>query len=158
MDMFDEALAMKGALKLSGLTQSGLAREMGVSQSYVANKLRLLSFSNGVKARIRQRGISERHARAILRLTDEDEQIALIDKVADRGLTVRECEALVDASVDIRPHEFTGIRDKRERISGFIASLKKNLDTLSSFGVENDMRTSFYGKKTYITLVIEDDF
>ena len=59
MDMFDEARAMSGTLKLCNITQKELAKSMGVSQSYVANKLRLLSFSPYVEKLIKKHGISE---------------------------------------------------------------------------------------------------
>lgn len=158
MDMFDEAEAMSGALKLNGMTQARLAHELGVSQSYVANKLRLLSFSDKVKRKIREEGITERHARAVLRLRDEDEQLMMLDKVSQRRLTVRECEALVDSLAEVNITPAIGVRDKRERISTFIASVKKSLDNLSSLGINTSITKSYYGNKTYLTLTLEEDF
>jgi ParB family chromosome partitioning protein len=158
MDMFDEAAAMASALKLSGLTQSSLAKNMGVSQSYVANKLRLLSFSEGMKAIIRDSGISERHARAVLRLNNEDEQRDIVKKVKDRHLTVRECEALVDSIADVKISPTVGVKDKRERINAFFLSIKRSLDNLSALGISASITQSHQGNKTYVTLKIEEDF
>lgn len=157
MDMFEEALAMKGALSLSGLTQSGLAREMGVSQSYVANKLRLLSLPDSIKKRARDGNISERHARAILRLSSEDKQREIIDKVIERHLTARECEALVDSQIEVKIPKAFGIRERRERINGFIGSLKSTLDSLSAIGITTAMRRSYFGNTTYITISIDEE-
>ena len=72
MDMFDEARAIRSTMELCHLTQGELARQLGVSQSYVANKLRLLKFSQKMTEKIRSSGISERHARALLRLIESD--------------------------------------------------------------------------------------
>ena len=72
MDMFDEARAIRSTMELCHLTQSELARQLGVSQSYVANKLRLLKFSEKMAEKIRAAGLSERHARALLRLIESE--------------------------------------------------------------------------------------
>ena len=157
MDMFDEALSMNSALKLSGLTQSGLASQMGVSQSYVANKLRLLSFSDEIRKRIKDEGISERHARALLRLKGDEDRRRMIDKIKEGRLTVRECEALVDSMAEVNLKSVMGIKEKRERVNAFISSVKKSLDSLSALGIDTDMRKSYYGRRTYITLIVEDE-
>ena len=158
MDMFDEAEAMCCALRLSGMTQSRLASQLGVSQSYVANKLRLLSLSDNIKRRVREGGVSERHARALLRLNSEDMQVEILDKVIERHLTVRECEAMADASAEVNIIHAVGTRDKRDRINHFVASVKRSLDSLSSLGINASMRQSYSGNKTYITLTLEEDF
>ena len=157
MDMFDEARAMSGTLELCKLTQDELARQMGVSQSYIANKLRLLNLSERVKEKIRGGEVSERHARTILRLSDEGKQIEILDKVIDRGLTVRECEALVDLAVEVKAPEIIGIAEKHERIDTFTRTLKRSVDTLTSLGIDASLRQSYYGNKTYITVCILED-
>ena len=90
MDMFDEARAMSGTLQLCHITQKELAERMGVSQSYVANKLRLLAFTPYVEKLIKKHSISERHARALLRLESEEDMLEILEKVVTRELTVRE--------------------------------------------------------------------
>ena len=90
MNMFDEARAMSGTLQLCHITQRELAERMGVSQSYVANKLRLLAFSQYVERLIVKYQLSERHARALLRLDSDEDRLEIIEKVISRDLTVRE--------------------------------------------------------------------
>ena len=97
MDMFDEAQALCGMIQMLGLTQDEVAKRLGVSQSYIANKLRLLKLSPEVRERIRQGELSERHARALLRLSDERDILFLIDKIREDRLTVQSTEELVDA-------------------------------------------------------------
>lgn len=156
MDMFDEARAMSGTLELCRITQKELGERMGVSQSYVANKLRLLSFSPYVEKLIRKNGISERHARTLLRLRSEDEQIEILEKIISRNLTVRECEALVDMKVEEYSPCIIERAQSIDRIDTFVTTLKKSLDILRSFGIDVSENTSYYGKKMYITVCINE--
>ena len=96
MNMFDEARALRGTLEMCGITQGEMARRLGVSQSYIANKLRLLNHCENMQKKILDSGISERHARALLRLRDEGVREAALDRVCREKMNVAECEALVD--------------------------------------------------------------
>lgn len=156
MDMFDEARAMSGTLKLCNITQKELGKRMGVSQSYIANKLRLLTLSPRVEEIIRKNGISERHARCILRLESESEQLDVLKKVISRGLTVRECEALVDLKVDSYIPSIIERAENLDRIDTFMTTLKRSLDTLRSFGIDINDQTSYYGNKMYVTLCFNE--
>lgn len=152
MDMFEEARAMSGTMELCKITQKELAERMGVSQSYVANKLRLLSLSTNIQRLILKHGISERHARTLLRLESENDRLDVLEKVISRELTVRECEALVDLKIDSYMPEEVGKAGALERIDVFVDTLKKSLTTLRSLGVDVTDRTSYHGKKMYITV------
>ena len=156
MDMFEEARAMSGTLKLCNITQKELATSMGVSQSYVANKLRLLTFSPYVEKLIKKHGISERHARAILRLESEEDQLEILEKVIARDLTVRECEALVDLRVDSYAPVVIERAEALSRIEVFLDTLKKSLSTLRSLGIEVSDSTSYSGNKMYVTLRFDE--
>lgn len=90
----EEATAYENLMELNTLTQAKLAKEMGKSQSFVANKLRLLKLNPTVQKAIAQREISERHGRALLPLAYED-QPAAVQKVITDHLTVQATEALV---------------------------------------------------------------
>ena len=156
MDMFDEARAIKSTMELCHLTQSELAHQLGVSQSYVANKLRLLGLSDVVMGEIRKRRLSERHARAILRLTSEAEQLKLITEAAERGLTVRECEARIDElSFSKLPKSFSR-REGLERIELFRATISRGVELLTSVGVDARARVSYADGNMYITVTIKD--
>ena len=157
MDMFDEARAMSGALELCKLTQADLGRQMGVSQSYIANKLRLLNLSERVQSEVRAHGISERHARALLRLNTEEEQLSVLKKVLDGGLTVRECEALVDTLAEPRVIKLVGMAEKRERVGAFLEGLKSGAQYLSSLGVDTSIHKSYHGDTLFVTLSISEN-
>ncbi|MBR2971772.1 MAG: helix-turn-helix domain-containing protein [Clostridia bacterium] len=156
MEMFEEARAMSGTLKLCNITQKELAERMGVSQSYVANKLRLLSLSSHLEKLIVKHGISERHARALLRLESEEDRLEILEKIISRDLTVRECEALVDIKVDTYAPTVIARAESAERIEAFTETLKRSLITLRSHGIEVTDTTSYYGNKMYVTLCFAD--
>ena len=156
MEMFEEARAMSGTLKLCNITQKELAERMGVSQSYVANKLRLLSFSPYLEKLITKYEISERHARAILRLESEEDRLEILEKVISRNLTVRECEALVDLKVDSYAPVIIERAEATEKIDTFTKTLKSSLSTLRSHGIDVTDTTSYYGNKMYLTLCFSD--
>ena len=156
MEMFEEARAMSGTLKLCNITQKELAERMGVSQSYVANKLRLLSFSPYLEKLITKYEISERHARAILRLESEEDRLEILEKVRSRNLTVRECEALVDLKVDSYAPVMIERAEATEKIETFTKTLKSSLTTLRSHGIDVTDTTSYYGNKMYLTLCVSD--
>lgn len=92
----EEASAYERLLKLHELTQGSLAERLGKSQSTVANKLRLLQLSEKVKEALLNRNISERHARALLRVKENDVQQELLDKIILESWSVKETEAAVD--------------------------------------------------------------
>ena len=129
---------------------------MGVSQSYVANKLRLLAFSPYVEKLIMRYGISERHARALLRLENDEDKLEILEKVIARDLTVRECEALVDLKVDTYAPVVIERAESLARIETFLATLKKSIETLRSLGIDIKDTTSYYGKKMYVTVCIDE--
>lgn len=150
--MFEEARAMSGTMELCHITQKELAERIGVSQSYVANKLRLLSLSTNMERLILKHGVSERHARALLRLESENDRLDVLEKVIARELTVRECEALVDLKVDSYMPETVEKAGVLERVDVFLETLKRSLATLRSLGIDVTDRTSYHGDKMYVTV------
>lgn len=95
----EEADAYKSLMKLNEFTQASLAEKMGKSQSFVANKLRLLKLSQPVQEAIMNHEISERHGRSLLKLDEFKQQMVLHQILADK-LTVKETEALVESIVN----------------------------------------------------------
>ena len=156
MNMFDEARALDGMIKMCNMTQAEIAKKLGVSQSYVGNKLRLLKFSDGIQKLIIEGGLCERHARTILRLDDEDKMREVIEKVKARHLTVAECEAAVDILVEAKLPKMIGLAPKRERIDRFEEFLKSSLSSLESIGISTRHEVGYYGKKRYIMISIEE--
>ncbi len=96
MTCFEEAEAIGRLLSAHGLTQAQAAARLGYSQPTVANKLRLLKLPDGVRRQMVGAGLTERHARALLRLEGE-KQAWTLDRVIGEQLTVAQTERLVEA-------------------------------------------------------------
>jgi len=156
MNMFDEARAVQSMITMCGATQSEIAKKLGVSQSYVANKLRLLKFSSEEQVLILELGLTERHARTLLRISDKRERISAIKNVADRRLSVAECEALVDFLHDGEAPRRIGRADELERINKFLETLGESVKTLRSLGICATIQRSYHGKKTFVTVCIDE--
>lgn len=93
----EEAESYRKLMDLNQLTQLELARAIGKSQAFVANKLRLLKLSPLVQRAILQRKISERHGRSIVSLP-EKKQVEILKKIVDKKLSVKETEKIVAQS------------------------------------------------------------
>lgn len=85
------------ALLQHGMTEEQLLTTLGKNEPYLQNRLRLLKLSGGTQARIRADGLSERHARALLRLNDDERQQQALDVIERRRMTGPAAERLVDS-------------------------------------------------------------
>ncbi len=89
----EEARTMERILKNNNMTQEELAKELGVNQSTIANKIRLLNLPFEVQDALMHNKISERHARSLLSIKDEEKQIELLNRIIERKMTVRELDS-----------------------------------------------------------------
>ncbi|SHF21597.1 MULTISPECIES: nucleoid occlusion protein [Caloramator] len=96
LNYLEEAEGYYNLIKEHGFTQEELAVRIGKKQSTIANKLRLLKLSDEVKERLISEGLTERHARALLKLEDEELQKKVINEVIKKGLTVKKTEELIE--------------------------------------------------------------
>ncbi len=96
---FEEASAMASFLDVYGLTQDDTAAVFGIPKSALSAKLRLLRLSAAEKLIITGGGLTERHARAIIKICDSEQRISVIQEAVRLGLSVSETEALVDRTI-----------------------------------------------------------
>ena len=96
LDYMEEAAAIARLIRRYGLSQQQAAEKLGKSQPTIANKLRLLRLSAPVIECLRQYGLTERHARTLLRLTDPEQQLAAARHIGKRGLNVAQTEQYID--------------------------------------------------------------
>ena len=158
MNMFEEASSISGMMKMMNLTQNEMAKKLNVSQSYVANKLRLLRHTEKHKARILELQLSERHARALLRLEDENLREIALEKIGERGFNVAESEALVDLLYEQEAPRRIGKADKLSAVTSFRESIKSSIERLAAMGIEAKSRTYYSGDKLYISIAVEEGF
>jgi len=88
----EEARSFKSLLDKGYMTQEDLAKKMGLSQAAISNKLRLLNLDQTVQDAVLQEKISERHARSLLKIKNQDEQKKMLQRIIEERLTVRQLE------------------------------------------------------------------
>lgn len=97
LDFLEEALALDKLIRTYHLSQEEAARRIGKSQSAVANKLRLLKLPEEALVMLRENGLTERHARALLKLEDPQQQLFALRHIIIDHLTVAKSEAYIDS-------------------------------------------------------------
>ena len=100
LNFMEEAEGYANLIEDHGFTQQSLAERIGKNQSTIANKLRILRLETDVKKRLLENGLTERHARALLRLPDEELREKALDKIIKKSLNVKETEQLIKAMVE----------------------------------------------------------
>ena len=99
LDYMEEAAAIARLLRRYGLSQQQAAEKLGRSQSAVANKLRLLRLEEPVAEALHHYGLTERHARALLRLEDPEQRLAAVEHIGKNQLNVADAEGYIDRLV-----------------------------------------------------------
>lgn len=98
--MFEQAEAFRRLIDEFMLTQEEVARRVSLSQSAVANKLRILRLSREERERILEAGLTERHARALLKIAEEDLREPVLTHIIENKLNVSNTEAYIDRILD----------------------------------------------------------
>lgn len=140
LNYLEEAAAIAQLVGRWGLSQEEAARKLGKSQSAVANKLRLLRLPESVCQVLRRAGLSERHARALLRLSSEEEQLAAAETIEKRRLNVAQTEEYIEALLEKQrntpPQRRPTYIIKDVRL--FLNTLNRSLSLMRSAGVQAD--------------------
>ena len=102
MNCFEEAEGIRQLIEAHELTQSEAATQLGLSQSAVANKLRLLRLPATERDQLIAAGMGERHARALLRMEERTQRQALLERVVKEKMTVAQTERAVEAMLEGR--------------------------------------------------------
>lgn len=141
LDFFEEAEAIDRLLSEYGMSRDELAAKLGKARSTISNKLRLLQLPEDMRYRLTRAGLTERHARALLQLEDDDRRARALGIMIDRRLTVAESERLIEQMLSKEGktrNNFRGIRDVRV----FINTLNHAVDTIRRAGVDADAAKS----------------
>ncbi len=121
----DEAAAYARLIQTFNLTQEVLAQRLGKSQSTIANKMRLLKLPEEVKDLLVKEQLSERHARALLRLNSAEQQKKMVQEIIQRDLTVSDTEKRIDRLVERKEIEKPGMQRK-----GMVRDMRIFLNTI----------------------------
>ena len=96
LNFLEEARGYKKLMDDFGLTQTEIAEKMNKKQSTISNKIRLLSLPEDIQESILENKLTERHARALLKLSDEEDRKQVISRVVSNGLNVKQTEKLIE--------------------------------------------------------------
>ncbi|MGI6727087.1 MAG: ParB/RepB/Spo0J family partition protein [Anaerovoracaceae bacterium] len=96
LNFIEEASAYKSLMEEYGLTQSEIAKRVGKKQSTISNKIRLLSLPEDLLLALTNHQLTERHARALLKIPDDMQRKQILDKILTHGLNVKQTEKLID--------------------------------------------------------------
>lgn len=157
LNFFEEAEGYKRLMEEFKLTQEEVARKVGKSQSTIANKLRLLKLPNQIRENIILDVITERHARALLKLPEIEMQSTILQEVYDKELNVRETDALVEAQLkkcttQQKPQGKKVVRIFKD-IRIYVNALKSAVSTIKEAGINVKMSEKNYEK--YVEVVVQ---
>ena len=129
LDFIEEAMGIQRLLKDWDMSQEQAARLLGKSQSAIANKLRLLKHSEEILLLLRQKGLTERHARALLKLRSDEEKRTAIAEVSRQGMSVARTEKYVESLLAEK-------KDPRKaNVGSFLNSLTQSLQKIQLSGI-----------------------
>lgn len=133
LNAFEQAQGLKDVMALWGCTQAEAAQRLGLAQPTLANKLRLLQLSEPQRQFVLEHDLTERHARAVLRLPEQRRTEAL-QTMARRGMNVRAADAYVDKllrAAPCSPRRLPMVRDVRI----FVNTIDHAIRLLTDHGV-----------------------
>lgn len=154
-DMFDQARCMKHLCIHYHYTQSSLAKKLGVSQSCVGNKLRLLQFSAQEQSQIREFRLTERHARALLRAKPPQRE-KLIATAGNMHLTVQQTEELVEKYAESTQHIINNPAETDNAINSesYLSQVQRGAERLRALGYRTTCLTESGEGWTRISVTI----
>lgn len=124
LTVIEEANAYQQLIEMHKLTQEALAQRLGKSQSTIANKIRLLKLPQQVQQALLDQTITERHARALIRLQDEETQVKILEKIIAEQLNVRQTEEAIESL--FKPKK----TKQRPRLKGFSKDIRIAMNTI----------------------------
>lgn len=138
LDPFEEAEGIEKLITQWNITQEEAARRLGKKQSTIANKLRLLRLSQEEREALQKAGLTERHARALLKLTEPELRAVALRHMTERGLNVRQTEEFIEKLLE---KDRERQRKSRRRVvikdvRIFMNTISKAVDTMRMSGIE----------------------
>ncbi|MBE6730709.1 MAG: ParB/RepB/Spo0J family partition protein [Ruminococcaceae bacterium] len=132
---FEEAEAIERLINEKKLSREEISSRLSMSESSISNKLRLLKLSKGERSIIEKNRLTERHARALLRITDEEDRLRVLEAIIKNGLSVKKTEELINKIL------FPEIKKTRKLmvpkdIRLFINTIDHAVSTMLTAGIE----------------------
>ena len=136
LNIFEQAQAIETLIDTYNLTQEEIARRLSNSQSFVANKLRLLRLTPSERELILKNNLTERHARALLKVFDHTLREKLLHTIIDQGLNVSKSELLIDSTIDSGVEsKGNGQRNHYKSIKSFYIAVDRAVNNVKGSGI-----------------------
>ena len=130
LDFVEEARGIAALMDKWAISQEGCAKMLGKSQSAIANKLRLLKHSDQVLDALREAGLTERHGRALLKLSSEQQKLEVIRTIHQLDMTVARTEQYIQSLLQEQPKQ-----QRQPNVSAFIRNLTQSLSKIQLSGI-----------------------
>lgn len=141
LSVFDEAEAIAKLIDFYGMTQEDAAAKLGKSQSTIANKLRILKLDEETRSKITEYGLTERHARALLKLPEE-RRCEVVETVHNRNLNVEATERLIETMLN-KQLEAESLRKRSavfKDVRLFVNTINKAVEMMKAAGINADSK------------------
>ena len=152
----EEAEGYEQLMEQFHLTQEAMATRVGKKQSTIANKLRLLKLSAKVREELRSVALTERHARALLKIKDEAQQLEVLAVVVKNAYNVRQTEQYIEKLLEEKQPE----KKKRMLIVNdvrvYLNSIKQVVNTIKTAGIPCEMEQNLEGDEVVLQLRIKN--
>ena len=152
----EEAEGYEKLMNQFHITQEAMAARVGKKQSTIANKLRLLRLSVPVRKVLMDAELSERHARALLKLPDDEKRLEVLETIVAKNLSVRQTEEYINKLLDGKSEE------KRKRmvivndVRIYLNSIKQVVDAVKTAGIPVAMEQTLEGDEVIISVRIKN--
>ena len=130
LDYIEEAVGISRLLDQWDMSQEQVARLLGKSQSAIANKLRILRHSDIILATLREASLSERHARALLKLPTEEVKLTAIAEIVRQNMSVARAESYIDSLLSQK-----NAKQNQGNVNAFLTNLTQSLAKIQRCGI-----------------------
>lgn len=142
LSFFEEAVAIEKLITYYGMTQEDAASKLGKAQSTIANKLRLLRITPEERNLIMKFNLTERHARALLKLASPEERLTVLDKIIKHNLNVEKSEKLIEDFIGLQKERASYKKRSKvfQNVKMFVNTINKAVETMQAAGISADSR------------------
>ena len=156
LNCFEEAAALEKLISYYGMTQEDAALRLGRAQSTIANKLRLLRLTEQERMFILEHGLTERHARTLLRLGSPEERMRVLEKIAKLGLNVEKTERMIDDMIG-QKREQESFRKRSvlfKDVRLFVNTINHAVETMQAAGIDAEAQKMQFSDRIEYRIVI----